>query len=125
MSEKAAQFLSEGQTTVTIAGQPVTIQRQTIRHNLKFLKFIGEVMAEANELGEKEFTKENVVNALMGTVESKLVELAQLIVPGISEEQVLDAYFDEWAEAIEVYLKLNFFRVYQAVKMALAVQAKK
>ncbi|MBA4495097.1 hypothetical protein ACFO25_09900 [Paenactinomyces guangxiensis] len=123
MSEKAARFMAEGQEVI-IAGQPVKIQPQTIGHNLKFLRFIGEVMAEANEIGGKEFTKENVANVLMGAIETKLVELAQLIAPGVSEEQVFNAYFDEWAEAIEVYLKLNFFKVYQAVMMAMQIRKK-
>lgn len=124
MSEKAEKFLANGQEVV-IGGKLVKIERQTIRHNLKFIQFIGEVMAEANELGTLEFTKENVVNALMGTIETKLVELAGLIVPGIQEDQVLDSYFDEWANVLEVYMKLNFFKVYQAGKAAMAIQNKK
>lgn len=134
MSSKAAKFLAKGKE-VTIVGEnengevwekQFEIKRRTIRHNLKFIEFITEIMVEGGKLGDLDLKGEdNPVAIIMEFAEEKLLDAARLIVGDeVEEKDVMDSYFDSWADAIEEYLKLNFTKIFGAVQMAQAVGQK-
>jgi hypothetical protein len=87
--------------TVEVAGKKFVIEERKIGELAEILRKIQETGSEAAGL--------NDFNDLIDFVFGKGVEVLSLLIPGITDKDIKNAYPSEIEEAIKAWVDVNFF----------------